>query len=87
VFEREEAREKCIRAEKEREAMLERFNEYGQEMQRRQDEIIERVKREMGKKVKEIVERAEVAEEREQVARAECEEERGRVEGIRQEYE
>jgi hypothetical protein len=31
--------------------MLERFNDYGGEMQRRQDEIIDRVKRELRVKV------------------------------------
>ena len=37
--------------EVERDQMLERFNDYGEEMQRRQDEIIERVKRELRVKV------------------------------------
>jgi hypothetical protein len=67
--------------------MLERFNEYGLEMQRRQDEVIERVKREMAKKVKEIIERAERAEEQEGLARQAMEEERARVEWIRKEYD
>jgi DNA-binding GntR family transcriptional regulator len=69
LFDRDEAREQAAAALKERDAMLERFNEYGLEMQRRQDEVIERVKREMAKKVKEIIERAERAEEREGLAR------------------
>lgn len=42
--------------------MLERFNDYGEEMQRRQDEIIDRVKRELRVKVLEVLERAENAE-------------------------
>lgn len=48
--------------EGERERMLERFNEYGAEMQRRQDEVIDRVKRELRGKVHEVVARAEAAE-------------------------
>jgi hypothetical protein len=48
--------------EGERDQMLERFNEYGEEMQRRQDEIIDRVKRELRGKVQEVVDRAEKAE-------------------------
>lgn len=56
--------------------MLERFNEYGEVMQRRQDEVIERVKRELRVKVQEVVARAEVAE-RERDA------ERDRVEEIK----
>ena len=42
--------------------MLARFNEYGEEMHRRQEQIIERVKRELRVKVQEVVERAEKAE-------------------------
>lgn len=42
--------------------MLERFNDYGEEMQGRQDEIIDRVKRELRVKVSEVVARAENAE-------------------------
>ena len=48
--------------EAERDQMLERFNDYGDELQRRQDEIIDRVKRELRVKVQEVLERAENAE-------------------------
>ncbi len=43
----------------ERDQMMERFNDYGDEMQRRQDEIIERVKKELRIKVQEVVARAD----------------------------
>jgi hypothetical protein len=50
-FEVEQVREEKRGLEGERDQMLERFNDYGEEMQRRQDEIIDRVKRELRVKV------------------------------------
>ena len=61
-YEVEEMSERQRLLEGERDQMLERFNDYGQEMQRRQDEIIDRVKRELRVKVSEVVARAENAE-------------------------
>ncbi len=61
-FEVEALAEAKALLEAEREQMLERFNEYGEVMQRRQDEVIERVRKEVRGKVMEVVARAEEAE-------------------------
>jgi len=50
-YELEQLREEKRMLEGERDQMLERFNEYGEEMHRRQEHIIERVKRELRVKV------------------------------------
>ena len=50
-YEVEQVREEKRVLEGERDQMLERFNEYGEEMQRRQEQIIEKVKRELRVKV------------------------------------
>jgi hypothetical protein len=62
-YDLEAAREEGRRAaEAERDEVVDRFNAYGLEMQRRQDEIIDRVKRELRLKLQEVLARAEAAE-------------------------
>ncbi len=60
--------------EAEREQMLERFNEYGEVMQRRQDEVIERVRKEVRGKIIDVNARAEEAERERNSERARVEE-------------
>lgn len=73
-FEVEALAEAKALLEAEREQMLERFNEYGEVMQRRQDEVIERVRKEVRGKIIDVNTRAEEAERERDSERARVEE-------------
>lgn len=73
-FEVEALAEAKALLEAEREQMLERFNEYGEVMQRRQDEVIERVRKEVRGKIIDVNARAEEAERERDSERARVEE-------------
>ncbi len=73
-FEVEALAEAKAMLEAEREQMLERFNEYGEVMQRRQDEVIERVRKEVRGKIIDVNARAEEAERERNSERARVEE-------------